>query len=970
MINKFQRYSLPLTVLVFAFAYLLLAAPHAHAATNYYASPADQGLGDCSSAGNACDLLQALTAAFNNTTDSTVMMSAGTYAGFFSFDTSFGHVFTLTGAGNDVTIIEPTGSTGMEIGTLSTISINDVAFDNNADGRGLTIDSEGSLTVNDCVFSGNAGGGLIDTHFANTGSVSIINDTFTNNSSSGDGAAFSFTDNGTTAAMPITVWDTDFENNTSTGGSGGAISIGSNSNSSPVLIRSNNFSGNTAANIGGAVYAFTTGTNSGITLGDGGLGHDNTITDNTAHVDAGGFYIDTDGDGSPVTIENNTVGTTGHGNSSGDFGGGGKVFAGSGLTLIGNTFTDNTAGGNAGGLGVLIDRDDGNTSDNSIANNTFTNNTAHFDGGGLNLSVSYAGNLTVDANTFTNNTATTGEGGGFRLQQFASSSQVVVTNNLLVNNTSGTESGGFDYYDQSSAGLDFINNTVADNIAGNKVGGANFGVDNITADLNIYNNIFWGNTSNSAHDVHIDHFNFDVTKFYNNDSFDFCLHVEALDEDSCFDSTGMAPNFNGDAGVNGVYDLGRGNIKDDPEFTDADNGDYTLTEFSPALDSGLDTAPNLPGHDITGNGRIQHTHADMGAYELIIPAQDLVPYVLTAITPIPDHVDGTTATYTFSATGTGEAEYVAQTCGGSSQASMTEITDHPEAQQFIVTNLTPGQTYSCNFEVLSIAGYSNQLDVGPFTVNDNGAVPVQFLIDQTRATAHPDGTLVLDGQTVYLIKDGKRYGFRDPSEYESYGYNFSQVVPANDSDIRLGFDPANIMKAMPGTLVLDKSDGRTVYMIGENYTKRGFVSSAVFKDLGYTFKNLPTIDLSDYPTGPAVDSATDAHPEGSLVLDSKTVWWILNGVKLGFESMTVFNTYGFSLNRVVKADSSDLELPTGNLIPLRDGTLVLDGGNYYIISDGAKRQFATPAALSNWGYKSGNAVNTTISSYLDGQLIN
>jgi hypothetical protein len=231
---------------------------------------------------------------------------------------------------------------------------------------------------------------------------------------------------------------------------------------------------------------------------------------------------------------------------------------------------------------------------------------------------------------------------------------------------------------------------------------------------------------------------------------------------------------------------------------------------------------------------------------------------------------------------------------------------------------------------------------------------------------HPNGTLIISNGTVYLIKDGKRFGFRDAAEYQSYGYNFSQVVPATSADLQLSFDSANIMKAMPGTLVLDASDNKTVYMIGTGYTKRGFVSASVFAGLGYNFKNLPKINLIDYPAGAPIGSAAQAHPDGALVLDHGTVWWILGNARQGFESAAVFNTYGFDWNKIVKANSADMALSAGPLVKFRDGTLVLDGGVNYIISDGQARAFAPASVMTAKGYSASNVISASLANYAKG----
>jgi len=236
------------------------------------------------------------------------------------------------------------------------------------------------------------------------------------------------------------------------------------------------------------------------------------------------------------------------------------------------------------------------------------------------------------------------------------------------------------------------------------------------------------------------------------------------------------------------------------------------------------------------------------------------------------------------------------------------------------------------------------------------------------AGTHSNGTLVNDNGTFYLIKDGQKIGFRDAKEYASYGYNFGQAVSASASDKALPSTSA-VAKAMEGTLVLDSADGKTVYMIGTGSTKRGFVSANVFKALGYSFANLPKINLADYPVGPAIGTATEVHPDGSLVKEGQTIWWIRGNVKQGFESMAVFNTYGFSLSRVVTSNAADNVLAQGSIVKFRDGTLVNDGGTYYLITDGLKKAFSSTSDLTSKGYKTANAINAALAAYTSGGLV-
>ena len=236
-------------------------------------------------------------------------------------------------------------------------------------------------------------------------------------------------------------------------------------------------------------------------------------------------------------------------------------------------------------------------------------------------------------------------------------------------------------------------------------------------------------------------------------------------------------------------------------------------------------------------------------------------------------------------------------------------------------------------------------------------------------TGHPNGTLILDVDgTIYLIVNGAKRGFRNPEEYHSHGYEFSQAVAANDADRALPNEAQAVQKALDGTLALDKTDGRTIYMIAAGQ-KRGFTSADVFFALGYKFEQAVPIDLTDYDTGVVIDSATLPHPDGALVLDKtdgRTVWWVLGGQRKGFQSAEVFNTYGFSFSKIVAANDTDMALAVGDVVKFRDGTLVNDNEVYHIISDGKKLRFVHVDVLVARGYKTENAINADLSAYQDG----
>lgn len=205
--------------------------------------------------------------------------------------------------------------------------------------------------------------------------------------------------------------------------------------------------------------------------------------------------------------------------------------------------------------------------------------------------------------------------------------------------------------------------------------------------------------------------------------------------------------------------------------------------------------------------------------------------------------------------------------------------------------------------------------------SNNGQV-----LGQTTINSDPNGTLVLDNGTVYLISNGQRRAFRSAAEFNSYGYKFSQVIPASDADKLL--PEGSTMTLLDGTLVLDTSDNRTIYLIGADGVRRGFASADVFTALGYKFSQAVKFNLAGYQTGAPITSATAAHPDGALVFDGQTVWWVNNGEKHGFPTLDIFNSYGLSFKNMVPANAADKALPEGStVLALKDA---LAGGSYFL----------------------------------------
>ncbi len=191
------------------------------------------------------------------------------------------------------------------------------------------------------------------------------------------------------------------------------------------------------------------------------------------------------------------------------------------------------------------------------------------------------------------------------------------------------------------------------------------------------------------------------------------------------------------------------------------------------------------------------------------------------------------------------------------------------------------------------------------------------------AAVHTEGCLVLSGGVVWMITNGTRRGFTSAEVFQSWGYNFSQVVTATTEDVALPVGP--IMTYADGTLVKGPSDP-LVYLV-TNGQKRGFVSGEVFLGLGFKFSNVqsaPQNTFADLSTGANLDSAAVAHPAGVKVISNGAIWLMTTSGRMGFPSMAAFNSFGYNLAHVVAANSYDLAMADQGAVVARPAC---SGGN-------------------------------------------
>lgn len=275
------------------------------------------------------------------------------------------------------------------------------------------------------------------------------------------------------------------------------------------------------------------------------------------------------------TIVDNFVQTS----TSGDVGGASLTNTSGLIHLINNTFDRNTgsvdvsAGSDTGGL--VISNDSGEI---TLYGNTIVNNSGSY--AGLKIQTKSGSVELVSSSIIANTVAnTTGyDVGGVYISGEAG--EVLLANNLIAEN-SGHYGGAEIYLSSSSAANNYpvrlINNTIVKNVG--EYGGAYLVLYLDTLpQLDVYNNIFWGNSGVQVDDLYTYYQPGTVANGFNN----------------VFDP----------AKVSVTFTSSENNANVDPEFVDIVLGDYHLSTTSPLVDNGLNGAPALPLFDLDREKRV------------------------------------------------------------------------------------------------------------------------------------------------------------------------------------------------------------------------------------------------------------------------------------------------------------------------------------------------------------------------------
>ena len=366
-----------------------------------------------------------------------------------------------------------------------------------------------------------------------------------------------------------------------------------------VIISDCHIAGNSSANLGGGIYF--TDYNGKVSTIDNEV-RDSQIVSNTAK-NGGGAYV-----GKGLTNRFFRVAFVGNcatnANTGSDAGGGlwansdalNYLVVGSGCSFVGNRALGGPAGGlSAGGIGFQ-----------PMSNVLFRANSAYNIGGGARLS-SIADALITDCIFDANSVSgvETGAAGGALVAGSGHGHVATICNCLFTDNVVSNGVGGAIGNAATRSitnyvfNCTFVNNGVCGSVAGNDqgTGGA---IGAVSAHYCVSNSVFYGNWAVKQNNVQIGHGNGGRAT------------VADVGLGHSYENKLVKGNMMQD-GVNGCI-VAEG----DPGFTDAANGDYTLTKDSILVDKGvhqdwMDSATDL--RQKKRCKRVYNNIVDIGCYE-------------------------------------------------------------------------------------------------------------------------------------------------------------------------------------------------------------------------------------------------------------------------------------------------------------------------------------------------------------------
>lgn len=245
--------------------------------------------------------------------------------------------------------------------------------------------------------------------------------------------------------------------------------------------------------------------------------------------------------------------------------------------------------------------------------------------------------------------------------------------------------------------------------------------------------------------------------------------------------------------------------------------------------------------------------------------------------------------------------------------------------------------------------------------------------DALSETGSPSGFAIIDGYT-YELKALSGVG----TSVSSFGSPITITISYQDSDVS-GIDET--------TLVIYHYTGGSWHSLAP-CTVDTVANTVTCDTSGFSFFGLFSASTAHASSG---SGSYAKHPVGTNIVDANGTIYTLtaDGKRHPYTSAGAFLSYGFnSFTNTVKAWQGDLNVPVGEFIPPRDGSITCsdrgaDKGTCYLITEGKKAGFTSATVFKALGFSFANSqygdvsfmptapnISTAEQAHLIGTLIN
>lgn len=187
---------------------------------------------------------------------------------------------------------------------------------------------------------------------------------------------------------------------------------------------------------------------------------------------------------------------------------------------------------------------------------------------------------------------------------------------------------------------------------------------------------------------------------------------------------------------------------------------------------------------------------------------------------------------------------------------------------------------------------------------------------QSEATSYPDGTLITDGKTTWVVQNSKYRGIQTPEILSSYGFTHCRALRVPPQALLPMCADSDPLRPPPNTQLVrvSRAGGDAWYRITDKGFKQGFTKPAAFIGLGYlhligndwlSVAPSSEADLQKYPDDPASPTLTSPYSDGALVENEDDIgrtFLITNGMRQEISSQAL-QKMGLSKKHIIRIAS-------------------------------------------------------------------